>query len=395
MSSPSSTALNRRSKALTRLISGCDILLEVMNRTNSLPTLSKFALVHRTWTPLAYICMYRDLHLTSDEDISLFLESITARSPKSRLPTRHDRRRLVRTLRITLADRSQASRDEYIHGPAFLDLFQILPKLTTMTRIMFELHVLDKLVEYKWMTACALLMPGSVEVFMINVCFFLSSGRIIITIAGLCIQLADSKGIYAETLDHWAQLMSSMPCKTLVLMSDFPIFGAETCETQLPLLLLRAMMDRPQGQQAHPLALHRVEVWTSVHFVHITSCLHVREVTHHTAVPGWDECHLYSARWNQDSLQWEMQDTAHDVQSRVARLEVKRCVGATINPFEPTHGHCGAPRHRGRWVECEDGTLCRAEHATRPRRSSDWVHWEDNTYGRRSMGMYRPIEAQR
>ena len=172
MSFDSNASSDGRSKTpITQLMSGGDLLLEVMKRADSLPMLSKYALVHRNWTPLAYSCMYRDVHLTSGECISLFLDCMTAPSPHTQLPHRH-KRFLVQTLRITLADQSLASREEIFHRQAFWDLFQILPHLTNLLRIMFEVHVLSKFAEYTWMTRCAALLPKSVKVFMINVCFF-------------------------------------------------------------------------------------------------------------------------------------------------------------------------------------------------------------------------------
>ena len=152
------------------------------------------------------------------------------------------------------------------------------------------------------------------------------------------------------------------------------------------------MAARFPHQQVHPPDVRRVEVWTSIHHALLTPGLRVRQITHHTDVPGWDERYLYIAQWSEDNLRWELQPNAKGAQSSVTGLEETRCVGATINVFDPTRGLCGAPKYLGYWVECSDGTLCRAEHAGRARRPSDWVHWEDNTFGRRAMGMYHPVE---
>lgn len=175
MSFDSTASSGHRSKTrITRIMSGSDILMEVIRHTDSLSTLSKYALVHRNWTPLVNICMYRDVHLTSGQCISLFLDSMTASSPHTPLPNRH-KRFLVRTLRITLADESIESREQLFHRQAFWDLFQIVPNLTNLSRIMFEVHVLTRLVEYYWMTRCATLLPRSLKVFIINVRLIFSS----------------------------------------------------------------------------------------------------------------------------------------------------------------------------------------------------------------------------
>ena len=170
MPSHSSAGMDGRSAVVIRQMSCADIVLEIMRSTCSLPALSKYALVHPSWTPLAYRCMYRDLHLTSGEDIFVFFRCITAPTTSTkRLASCHRRCSLVRTLRITLAEHSRAARVESFHRGAFLDLFQILPQLVNMDRVMFEVHVLSKLIEYEWLARCATILPKSVKVFIINV----------------------------------------------------------------------------------------------------------------------------------------------------------------------------------------------------------------------------------
>lgn len=148
--------------------------------------------------------------------------------------------------------------------------------------------------------------------------------------------------------------------------------------------------ESPATYQA--LTIRRTEIWTSVHGVSWTRGLRIKSMTHHSDAPGWDDHYLHVVQWSEDVSRWEIHKRDHAMQSSVSDMVVTRCLGATVNPYNPTRGTCNAPDHDSRWVVCNDGTICRKEHCYRERRPSDWVLWGNNTFGRRALGMYNPVQ---
>lgn len=176
-----------------------------------------------------------------------------------------------------------------------------------------------------------------------------------------------------------------------MLISCKPIFHPEACDTQLLALLSKAAQPEHLTSRVPALGVQRIEVWTSVHALHLTSALHIKNITHHTDVPGWDDYYRYMAVWDGgsgESGRWEMQETGQNMLSSLPNFTAIRCLGATINQMRPTMATCKGPNDHNRWMVCDDGTICREEHRDRQRRPEDWVLWPNNTYGRRALGMY-------
>ncbi|KAF7978618.1 hypothetical protein HWV62_45364 [Athelia sp. TMB] len=199
------------------------------------------------------------------------------------------------------------------------------------------------------------------------------------------ITVAQEQCVTPESYHDWARLLQCIHCPNVSLISNRPTFYPETCETQLPLFVRRAA----------PLHFKRLELWTSLHTIGLsmTPGLRISRITYHTDVPGWDDRFLYVMEKHEETGAWVLQDASKPSESTASSkdLHLVPCVGATINPFEPTEGYCeGGEGIHSPWMVCEDGTICRREHQFRPRRPSDWVMWPNNTYGRRGQGMWVP-----
>lgn len=193
--------------------------------------------------------------------------------------------------------------------------------------------------------------------------------------------------------EEWADIIEAVPCANLLLISNKPIFYPEPVETRLPALLAKTALGECRIPSFAALNGQRIEILTSVHILVMTPTLQVESIIHHTDVPGWDECYLYAAAWNPTHARWEMEKAEGVIHSNLHEFTATRCLGATIDPLQPTVGTCQCPKHNNHWIVCDDGTICRVEHRSRPRRPSDWVLWENNTYGRRALGMY--VDLQR
>ncbi|KZP17424.1 hypothetical protein FIBSPDRAFT_894339 [Athelia psychrophila] len=342
-----------------------DTLRIILGHLSSSGDLFRCGLVNRQWTPLANAWLYRHVHLRRKEDVMKFYACLLLRASGDE--NRKIRGALVRTLRVELVERTAQFLAVRRNMEAYHRLGDILRHLSGLTRLLMEVYMGSKTHESCWIQTLAKCLPTSLDVFMIR--------------------LADGLRTFVDVEEEWANIIEAVPCANLVLISNRPIFYPEPVETRLPALLAETAPGDRRIPSIAALNGQRIEIWTSVHSLVMTPTLHVESIVYHTDVPGWDECYLYAAVWNPTRGGWAMEKAEGKLRSNLPEFTATRCLGATIDPLQPTVGTCQCPNHHNRWIVCDDGTICRVEHRSRPRRPSDWVLWENNTYGRRALGM--------
>ncbi|KAF7972010.1 hypothetical protein HWV62_19301 [Athelia sp. TMB] len=347
-----------------------DILEEVTWHADA-GDLFNYALVNRQWTHSANARLYRHVQLRGRRDIARFFKCLMHRTIAEQGES--PRASIMRTLHVQLTETSDEAPVRPLNREAYQQLVQLFPRLVNLTRLLLEVYIGFNFEDYHLMESWLFAMPVSLRVCMIR--------------------LADGHGIYISNERRWARLIRFLECTTLVLISNPPIFHPETCDSQLPELLNKAMLRGERRETSQPISLSRIEIWTSIHKIVWTKGLYIERIIHHTDVPEWDDYYCYAAQWDGENSQWEFQQDRESMQSSLPGMVPERCPGATvINPFDPTRGTCEARNSFRRWVVCDDGTICRREDMDKPRLESDWVKWEDNSFGRRALGMYVPLK---